>query len=88
MAKGFDIVENISLCDWLAFPGLVGNPRDDLRLGVVGKYRGYVEYRPVPMHPEIAFVEFETIDRATAVLSALNGFTIDENTQMFIQHAK
>jgi RNA recognition motif-containing protein len=53
-----------------------------------GQYRGYVECRPVPMHAEIAFVEFETIDQATAALNALNGFAIDENTQMLIQYAK
>jgi RNA recognition motif-containing protein len=53
-----------------------------------GQYRGYVECRPVPMNPKIAFVEFETIDQATAALDALNGFAIDDNTQMLIQYAK
>jgi RNA recognition motif-containing protein len=53
-----------------------------------GQLRGYVECRLVPMHPDIAFVEFETVDQATTALNAFNGFSIDDTTQMLIQYAK
>jgi RNA recognition motif-containing protein len=52
------------------------------------QYRGYVESRPVPMRPEIAFVEFETVEHATAALNALNGFSVDDTSQILIQYAK
>jgi RNA recognition motif-containing protein len=52
------------------------------------QYRGYLECRLAPMHPEIAFVEFGTVEQATAAMSALNGFAIDETTNMLIQYAR
>ena len=53
-----------------------------------GQYRGYVECRPVPMKPDIAFVEFENADQATVALAALNGLEVDDGARMLIQYAK
>lgn len=53
-----------------------------------GQYRGYIECRPVPMRPDIAFVEFENADQATVALAALNGLEVDDGARMLIQYAK
>lgn len=53
-----------------------------------GQYRGFKEARTVPSKPEIAFVEFDTIDQASLALRDLNGTEIDENKHMLIQYAK
>lgn len=53
-----------------------------------GQYRGYVECRPVPNKPDIAFVEFDGPDEATVALNALNGLELDDTNKMFIQYAK
>ncbi|KAH0788175.1 U1 small nuclear ribonucleoprotein A [Histomonas meleagridis] len=52
------------------------------------QYLGFVEARTVPKKNDIAFVEFDTIDQATAALNGLNGMTIDDEHHMLIQYAK
>ena len=53
-----------------------------------GQYRGYVECRPVPTHPDIGFVEFENAEQATVALAALNGLEVGDGVRMLIQYAK
>ena len=53
-----------------------------------GQYRGYVECRPVPMKPDIAFVEFENEDQAGVALAALNGLEVSAGEKILIQYAK
>ena len=66
-------------------------PDDDNKLlldMLFQQYLGYVEARLVPKRNEIAFVEFDTIEQATAALNGLNGMTIDDDHHMLIQYAK
>jgi RNA recognition motif-containing protein len=53
-----------------------------------GQYSGFVESRIVPMHPDIAFVEFESIEQSTVALNGLHGMDLGNDIRMLIQYAK
>jgi RNA recognition motif-containing protein len=70
-------------------PQSIGEEETKMLLSMFfGQYRGYVESRLVPMHPGIAFVEFETIDQATVAMNALHGMDLGDDLKMLIQFAK
>ena len=52
------------------------------------QYKGFKEVRLVPGKPELAFVEYDSIENSTTARNVLNGFKILPSHPMKVDFAK
>ncbi|PIA18021.1 spliceosomal protein [Coemansia reversa NRRL 1564] len=80
--------DEVSPSSTLFITNLPDNISIDVLAGLFQKYAGFQEVRPVPGKRNMAFVEYATVDSASAARNVLNGFKLSADQPMRVAFSR